>query len=220
MRTIVCLFLLATSSASLAQSQWGDASRRAGAFEFTVGAVNLFSTSSNGQNGSSVDLDDALGFQGGFDWYMTERMSIGFDMTIASPDYDAVLVTEDNLVIEGSAESEIFTGQFNIAYNFIDGPLTPFAEASMGWTYFDSNIVDSAPVTGCWWDPWWGYICREFYSTYNETEFSYGLAAGLRWDFGYNMFVKGTYRWLQVDVSESTSDPDLNSLAVEIGWRF
>ena len=220
MRLIFCLLLLAVSGTSLAQSQWNETKRRAGAFEFTVGGEQLFSTSADGRNGSAFDIEDAFGFRGGFDWYFSDRVSLGFDMTIASPDYDAVLVTEDGRTIEGSAESDVFTGQLNLAYYFMEGALTPFAEASIGWTYFDTNIVDGAPNVGCWWDPWWGYVCSDFYSTYDETSFSYGLAAGLSWDFGYNMFVKGSYRWLQADVSEARSDPDLNSLAVEIGWRF
>jgi opacity protein-like surface antigen len=213
MRALLVVALLAVSAVSIAEP-------RPGTMEFTVGAMNTLSTSTDGENGSSLSLDSTIGFQGGFDYYFTNRISAGFDFSWASPDYDVQLVPENPAlpVINASAEADMFIGQFNAAYNFMDGPFTPFAEASLGWTYFDSNIVDGAPVTGCWWDPWWGYICADFYDTYDETSFSYGLSLGARYDFANDVFVKAAYRWLDVDTDGS--DPDLESVSLEIGWRF
>ena len=102
----------------------------------------------------------------------------------------------------------------------MDGPFTPFAEAGIGWTYFDSNVLDSDPIVGCWWDPFWGYICDAFYSTYSDTNFSYHATLGFRWDFSMEMFAKASYRWLEVDLGSGAAKPMMEQALLEIGWRF
>jgi opacity protein-like surface antigen len=212
MRAIFLVALLAASAVSVAEP-------RPGTMEFTAGVMQSFSTTASGDNGSALTLKDRTGFQGGIDYYFTSRFSAGFDFSWASPSYNATLVPDDGSpVINASARADMFTGQFNLAYNFMDGPFSPFVEGSLGWTYFDSNVLDGAPVTGCWWDPWWGYICTDFYNTYDETNLSYGASVGARYDFANDLFIKGSYRYLDVDIDGS--NPSLESVAIEIGWRF
>jgi opacity protein-like surface antigen len=98
--------------------------------------------------------------------------------------------------------------------------LTPFVEAGLGWTYFDSNVSDSAPIVGCWWDPWWGYICSEFYSTYSSSEFSYGAGVGLQWNFGRDRAINAGYRWLEVEADSLSKKPTLESAVIEVVFRF
>lgn len=195
--------------------------RQAGDFEYSFGVVQSLSDSVDGRQGSSLNLSSRTGFQFGIDYYLQRKLSVGFDMTWVRPKYGATLVPDDGGdPIDVSYRADIFTGQFNGAYSFIDGPITPFVEASLGWTYFDSNISGSPPIVGCWWDPWWGYVCDGFYSTYNSTSFSYGAAAGLRWDFRRDLSLKGSYRWLEVESDRTVNKPVLEQVTLEIGWRF
>ena len=89
----------------------------------------------------------------------------------------------------------------------------------IGWTNIDSNVTDGPPVTGCWWDPWWGYICAPFYSTYNDTNFSWNVGAGLRFDFSRTMFVRGGYEMTTID-GNSSADPTFDAFRIELGWKF
>ena len=87
-------------------------------------------------------------------------------MAWARPDYNAVLVPDDGSPdIDIRHTANIWTGQLNGTFVFTDKAVSPFVEAGLGWTNFDSNVASEPPITGCWWDPWWGYICSNFYST-------------------------------------------------------
>ena len=103
---------------------------------------------------------------------------------------------------------------------FLEGPLSPFVEAGIGWSYFDSNVADGPPVTGCWWHPWWGYICSNFYSTFSSTEFSYGAALGLRYIMRGGMTLKLSVNQYWLDVGNAGGDPELNAARLEVGWSF
>ena len=75
-------------------------------------------------------------------------------------------------------------------------------------------------MTGCWWDPWWGYICTEFYDTYSATNFSYGAGVGLRWNFGTEMAINAGYRWLEVEADGLNDKPTLESAVIEFAYRY
>jgi hypothetical protein len=59
----------------------------------------------------------------------------------------------------------------------------------------------------------------DFYDRYNETEFSYNAVVGLRFEFGNDRFLKGSYnyQWLDRDTS---ADPVFESYRMELGFRF
>ena len=88
------------------------------------------------------------------------------------------------------------------------------------WTYIDSNVSDRPPITGCWWDPWWGYICSNFYSTYSDTNFSYGGGIGVRWEFGYNTYMRASYSLMRMDLGSAAGNPEFNLGRLEFGWRY
>ena len=104
--------------------------------------------------------------------------------------------------------------------NFLEGPITPYVEAGLGWTEIDSNIQDQPPLTGCWWDPWWGYICDTFYSTYSKSQESFSGAAGLRWDIDNGLTLKAAYGVLNVKASRASGDANFEMYRVDLAWRF
>lgn len=192
---------------------------REGHWEATIQLLNTGSEKSNGENGSSLDIDSAIGIGAGVHYNFTENLAAGFDMSWARPDYKATFATEEEGLVTVKHELSVFNGQFNGTWNLLDGPITPYLQAGLGWTYVDSNISDGPPVTGCWWDPWWGYVCQNFYSTYNETNFSWGYGIGIRWEFSNTMFVKASYNQFEVDTDEG-ADPSIESFKIELGWMF
>jgi len=102
----------------------------------------------------------------------------------------------------------------------MEGPISPFIEAGFGWTNVDSNIISGPPITGCWWDPWWGYICDTFFSTYSENLTSYSAAAGLRWDFNNYYGMRAAYGILELDTRSGTENAQFDMWRVEFAWRF
>lgn len=216
------LFITATltliSAGAMAQGAPGP---KAGQTEFGFSIVHSFSDSFVGREGSTLDLSSRTGFQVGVDYFVNNKLSAGFDATWLRPQFDAVLVPEDGSPnVSISNRSSIFSGQFNGTYNFIEGSFTPYIEAGLGWTYFDSNVADDAPVTGCWWDPWWGYICSDFYSTYSSTNFSYGAGIGIRWDMNRDIAIKAGYRLLEVESDGLREKPQLESALIEVVYKY
>jgi opacity protein-like surface antigen len=204
-----------------AQAAFGQ-SRGFSPFEFTLGAVYQQSEDAAGTESSNLELEDTLGLNVGFDYNFNSHFSAGFDLSWLRPRFNATLIPEDDpeMPVRVSNKASMINGNFNATAYLLKGPLTPYVQGGLGWTYFDSNVVDGPPVTGCWWDPFWGFICADFYSTYRETKFSYGGTLGVRWDVTDSIFIKGGYRWLAVDTDGLNGRPVLGNALLQAGWKF
>ncbi len=211
--TIIAALLPASAMAQFGEPKW----------DFSIGAVYQESQFAGGLEGSSVSMDSELGIGISFNYALSSRFSLGADMDFISPDYTAILVSEDDptetLRIDHSASQ--FNGRIKGTFNFADGPLVPYAQVGFGWTWFDSNVADGPPQTGCWWHPWWGYICSNFYQTYQSTEFSYGGAAGLKYNLpGNASFINLSYDYWELDTGGDRANPSLTNWRLTYGWRF
>ncbi len=193
---------------------------RTGRWEATAQIIGSSSESSGGEMGSGLDVDSDVGFAFGFAYNFNEHLAMGMDFSFLNPDYEATIETDDGDIVTIDHEMDVFNGNLNATWNFMEGPFTPYVQAGLGWTYIDSNVADGLPSTGCWWDPWWGYVCANFYDTYDDTSFSYGAGAGLRYEFGNGMFVKGSYNVMELDGSGDGADPSFDLWRLELGWQL
>lgn len=216
MKKLVVLAILLT----IPLSSWAQG-ERAGKWDFGVQTQYMGSESVDASTGSSLAIDSKLGFGLVFGYNISNKLAVNFDMSWSRPDYTATLVREDGGPDETLQHSlDMFTGQLKGAYYFMEGKFSPFVEAGLGWTYIDSNIASSPPITGCWWDPWWGYVCSNFYDTYSDSNFSYGGGVGVRWELGYNTYVRASYSLLRLDLGSSAGTPEFEFGRLEFGWRY
>jgi hypothetical protein len=213
MVTIMALMLASTATAQQDRSNM---------WEFGVSLNNFSSEKLDGSNDSYVDIDSSTGWGLALNYNFNNHFAIGGEFTWNRPDYDALFIPtdpgEDPARIR--YEMDIFGVNLKAVWNLIDGPITPFVEAGLGWADIDSNVLDQPPITGCWWDPWWGYICDTFYSTYGKTQESYNGAVGVRWDMDNGVTLKGSYGILKIDTGNSTDDASLDAFRAEVLWRF
>ncbi len=194
---------------------------RAGTWDVGFHVIDMSSELLMGNQGSSLAVDGEIGygFTGGYNF--TNRLAIGFDLNWTNPDYTATRI------LEGTGQADTISAELGVVnihakgiFHFLEGPLTPFVEAGIGWTQVDSNIIDGPPTTGCWWDPWWGYVCDTFFDTYTETRTSYSAGVGIRWDMGQGLMLKGTVGLLEVDTRSATEDAELDTVRIDFAWRF
>jgi opacity protein-like surface antigen len=216
-RVIFGMLLLGLSLSANAQRGYS------GTWEWSISALYQDSKSMGSENGSSlkVDSDVGLGFNVGY--YLTDHFSLGADFDFLRPKYKAVLVDDTVVPAETTEirhEMSQFNGRFKANYDFLDGPFRPFVEAGLGWTYFDSNVTDGPPIVGCWWHPYWGYICDGYYRTFNDTIFSYGVGAGFKYRFVGDSFLKLSVNQWWLDGVGAAGDEDLTGARLEYGWRF
>lgn len=178
------------------------------------------STDAVGEQGSSLEIDSGLGWGFGIGWNWTENWNLSYRFSLNKPDYTATIVPEDPAEETQTLNYEMskYSHQFNVTYHFMDGPITPYVQAGIGWTKLDSNVPSQPPTTGCWWDPWWGYICTTTWETFKTSKFTYNVGAGLRWDVNGMVFLRGA--WNRQFISLDNGDLDFDTVTLEAGFMW
>jgi opacity protein-like surface antigen len=211
------------SGSAAAQYYSGGGGGRAGTWEWWGETRFIFAKTIDFGHGTSISTDDDAGFGLGFGYNIDEHWLASFEFQYNEINYKATIGSGDipakpSANLSGTAQISRIGG--SITYNLLAQPLTPYATALLGWSYVDSNIPTGPPQTGCWWDPWFGYICSTWQSTASENAFTYGLGVGLRWDAGHNFFMRFGYEYDWIDISGASSTPAFSLLRLQFGMRY
>ena len=218
--------LLAVGTWLLAGAASADAqTRRAERWQFSVPITFTFSQSIDGESGSSIDVNNDVGWGFGFGYHVNEKFFVGGEFTWIRAGYEAAVPVDENgdgdrdglTTVGGALDASNIqaVGQFNLLERSL---LTPFVRANLGMTYTDSNIASGPPEGVCWWDPWWGYICGTTRPTYDRTSFSFGGAVGVRADVSRSFFLELSFNGLWVDFQNDT--PLFDGIRLNAGWLF
>ena len=141
----------------------------------------------------TMQFDDAFVWGFGLGYNLNSHFTVRGEFSFGEPDY---AITFNNL--EGRGEAFMHAGKFNLDYNIVRGPLTPFATAGIGYLIIDSGIPSGPTEFWCWYDYWWGYVCEGSTPTYTETWFTGNAAAGVRWDVNELFFMKASIGILSI----------------------
>ena len=222
-RLVLLLLLLTLSSSVFAQRfnrQVEQNSLRHKQWEVGLIAGAQSGSDFEGESGSSLDIDSEYGWGFTIGYNLTPKWNVSWRFLLAKPDYSATIVPEDPAEPPQTIDYTMsrYSNMFNATYHFMKGPITPYIQGGLGWTRLDSNIIDRPPTTGCWWDPWWGWVCSTTWTTYETTEFAYNAGLGLRWDVNGALYMRGSYNREWVSVDSGTLEFDLLSLEVGFMW--
>ncbi len=214
MKSIFKLLLILLSASILSADN-----SRSEKWEFFFTPMFIDSNEVSFDGGSKVDINSRSGFGIGFGYNFNEHLELSLLFASSNANYRGTIVNED-----GSQEdysSNIYTSSFNIAgtYNFIDGPLTPYITGVIGSTYVDSGVYTGRVGSGCYWDPWYGYICSPYAETYTSTKLNYGASVGVRYDFDNMLYLKAGAGKNWIDFSGSSSN-DFTVYDITIGATF
>ena len=133
MRLAIIVALLSFCATAVAAPGSGNR----GQTEWSFGIPYYLETSAGSANGSDINFSARLGFEFGVDYYIIDRLAVGFDLAWVRPNYNAVLVPDDGGPdIHINHQANIWTGQFNVTYNFTDKVVTPYVEAGAGLDEF------------------------------------------------------------------------------------
>jgi hypothetical protein len=213
--TLSACALILFSTVGIAQSD------REETWEFFGSLLDLSSASIQGANGSSLLVDDETGWGFGGAYNFTNRFSLGFDINYSDPAYVATLVPDGiGLPQQFSANLGLDVIHIKGIFNILDSEITPFIEVGGGWTYVDSNIVEGYSGSACWWDPWWGYICNNYYDTYTDTHTSHSYALGIRWETDSDIVLRASWGVMDIDTGRSSEDIELDTIQLTFGYRF
>lgn len=221
MITILSVVLSCTANADIIVQ---DGSR-AGHSEFRVFANGLNSSDIDVENLDSFNTDSDIGLGFGYDFNYTDQLSLGFTFTYNNQDFDSEVVLADNDTgLNGNnsnikGELDNYTFMANGTYYFMEGKFTPYIGVGVGWTWLDSNVIESYDGRTCWFDPYWGtWVCGNLYDTYDSDGFTYAANFGLRYDVSDRYFVKAEVQnnWSELSHANGTSDQFIYRIA--FGW--
>jgi opacity protein-like surface antigen len=188
----------------MVHAQLADHTQRAGHWDISVQTRYTDSKDYSGDGGSRLSLQDDLGWGFGFGYHINEVFNVGFVMSWRSINYNATVVDADDPDSVVYYASWLDTGSFAVTgeWNVLPKRFTPYVSGALGWTTIDTNIQSGSYYPGCWWDPWWGYVCYYYPTTYGKNAFAYTVGAGLRFELSPMFFVRFGYDYNGVDLNE------------------
>ena len=162
--------------------------------------------------GSDIALDTGWGGSLGVGYRFSPYTEMYFMLDFQSINYDARVVRADvpNVAVNVSDKADIITPRIEGNINFLDHPLTPYVTAGIGWGFVDSNVPNGRAQVGCWQDPWWGYVCAPYQTTYHNDRFTYDIGAGVRWDVNQTFSMRLAYEKHWLDLSGEVGTPNLD----------
>ena len=175
------------------------------------------------EGGTKANTDSDWGFSIGANYHYNDNVEFQFLVDWMKLDYRATIVSGDVVPLPSynvSGDMEVFKPKANVVYNFMSGNFTPYVSGGIGWSFIDTNIPQGPPQTGCWWDPWWGYICTTYQNTKNTDEFAYQLGAGVRWEATPYLSIRFGYEKQWYDIGTAKSTPGFDTLRLGLGYSF
>jgi opacity protein-like surface antigen len=211
------LILLVASSAQAQRSRTAYPSR-ADRWEFSLQTRFTFGQEFNAEGGSSVRTQDDLGWAFGFAYNFDQHWNLGFGFGWRSLPYTANVVgdVDPPETVRYSSNLSISTIGVSGTWHVLDGTLSPYATGGLGWTLIDTNIF-AGFGSGCWWDPWWGYRCGSFPTTYGKDAWTLAVGGGLRAELTDAFFLLGGYEYRR---NNSSLVEAAHMIRVDLGLMF
>ena len=195
---------------------------RAGTWDIILPLNYAESATINGQNGSSVNVDGGWGLGIGFGYNFTDNFELGGSFNWNERTYSANVTGTGFMGSRYTNWMDTSTVLVNGTFYILNGNFSPFVTGGMGFTYVDTNIPSgySGP-SSCWWDPWYGYVCNNYYQpTVTRNEWTYNAGVGVRFDLNRQMALRaGYYRsWVEFR-NTSGGTPYFDNWAFDLVFR-
>jgi opacity protein-like surface antigen len=187
-------------------------------WEFSIQTRYTAGQTHDGDGGSSVKLQEDLGWGFGFGYNLSQHFYLGGVVAWRSIPYEATIIDGDDSRTSDTYSSrlDISTLAFEGSAYLLKGKITPYLSGGFGWTTIDSNIY-AGSIPGCWWDPWWGYVCGNIPATYGKNTTSYTVGVGGRLELTDSFHLRAGYEYGRVNAG---SVGGTSMIRLDIGWRF
>ncbi len=210
------IFLACISSAQAASYDHRD---RTGSTDIAFRMNYQEEESFSGPQGSTIEIDDDLGFGFGVMYNLDKHWSLGGSFDGGSAGYKATGI-QDSALVDPSFiyfnNLDSYSINFDAIYYFMDSNITPYITGSLGWTEVDTNIATGPGYPVCWWD-WWGYYCDYQVPSKTENGWNYKAGIGVRWDiFPGGFALRGSYSYSEVDLDIPGDTPSNNIWRLEL----
>ena len=144
----------------------------------------------------TIDIESTTVYGVGYGQNLTDHWNVNTDLLFGSADADVKIagITAENV------EMDYILWDINVDYNIFKSRLTPLVTGGIG--FMDYSVNTRATGIG----------------EVNESNFSYNLGAGVRWDVMDNLLLKVIYRstWTEFD----DNDQRLEGVSLSVAYMF
>jgi opacity protein-like surface antigen len=147
---------------------------------------------------TNLDIDSAAIYGIGYGYNLTDHWNFNMDLLFGSADTDVKIV-------ETTAETEdmdYIRFDINLDYNFWKSRFTPVVTGGVG--IMDFSIDTTATDV---WDV-------------DESNFSYNLGAGVRWDIEDNLLLKVMYKSTWTELDDAKQDLQYDSFGLSVAYMY
>ena len=171
--------------------------------------------------GSAVEFNSSTGFLVGLGYELSDHLEIGANFTFDERDYEGSLAGDEPGEVFGiRGDLESMGVMFDLSYYFLTGRIRPFLATGVGWNFVDTNIPTQPPQVGCWWNPWYGYVCEDFQETKNVDGLAYQAAAGVQYRMNPSLSLNASYRMSWLDMPKADGTPTFDAIQLILNWGF
>ncbi|MHC4323451.1 MAG: porin family protein [Planctomycetota bacterium] len=152
--------------------------------------------------GFEIDSTNIYGIGAGFN--ATDHWNVNMDILFGSADGEFVI---PGMVIPPgfvSVDSDYFLWDINVDYNILADRLTPLVTAGIGIARMDLEATIPGVIS----------------ESSSESNFSYNIGAGGRWDITDNILVKLIYRITWTQIEDANDKQEFEGVALSVAYMF
>ena len=199
-----------------------SAGPRAGRWEAYGGLQSVGGTKVTAKGGTTADFSSSNTYLLGVGYHFTDRLELAAMLGFDTKDYTAQIAGDTpGEVFAAKGSMDTFSFMLDATFNIMRaGRWTPYVVGGVGWTKVDTNLATEPPSVGCWWDPWYGYICTSFQDTKNLNGLAYQVGLGVRYEINAAFDVRGSYNMAWQDLGDEIDNTDFDGFKILFGWKF
>lgn len=188
---IILVSLLLLSTSIVCNAQeWS----RKGKGEFFASGQYMGGDTTTGL-GATLELDDSVAGGFGFGYNFNDNLNLNMDMFYSSKD---ATFKKGSYKDEGSAD--LFGFDINLDINILKSRFTPVITGGIGTIRFSGDWKKGLP--------------------FDETDFSYNVGGGFRYDVTNHLLIKAIYRATWTKLKDTDKSVRFDGVAISIGYMF
>lgn len=142
----------------------------------------------------TMNFDDTIAGGLGYGYNVNDHFNINSDIFYGRSD-----INSDPYGIDVRADTDMSGVDVNLDFNILKSRLTPLITGGIGWVNFRGDFN--------------GY-------DFNETDFSYNIGGGVRWDVTNYLLLKAAYRLLWTKLEDTKDSLRFDVITLNIGYIF
>lgn len=144
--------------------------------------------------GIQIKMKDSFAGGVGLGYNFTDNFGASVNLLITSTD-----LTATGYGTSSSFSSSVFFADINLDINILSQRFTPIVTAGIGSVSFQGDVGSSS---------------------FQETDFSYNIGAGIRYDVSDNFFIKALYKFGWTTMKDTDKAVQLSGIGIAIGYMY